>query len=127
MDRVQVTIYTDAAKVSEMHQEAKAIYKRRDERLKELKDEKVDTFYSCLLCQSFAPNHVCILTPERVGLCGAVSWLDAKAAYEIDPTGANQPVIKGEAIDPVKGMWQSCNDYFYKESHQTLKKLTFTL
>lgn len=73
VDRVQVTIYTDAAKVSEMHQEAKAIYKRRDERLKELKDEKVDTFYSCLLCQSFAPNHVCILTPERVGLCGAVS------------------------------------------------------
>lgn len=123
VDRVQVTIYTDAAKVSEMHQEAKAIYKRRDERLKELKDEKVDTFYSCLLCQSFAPNHVCILTPERVGLCGAVSWLDAKAAYEIDPTGANQPVIKGEAIDPVKGMWQSCNDYFYKESHQTLEEV----
>ena len=49
--------------------------------------------------------------------------MDAKAAYEIDPTGANQPVIKGEAIDPVKGMWQSCNDYFYKESHQTLEEV----
>lgn len=123
VDRVQVTIYTDKDEVSKMHQVAKDNYKRRDQRLKALRDEKVDTFYSCLLCQSFAPNHVCILTPERVGLCGAVSWLDAKAAYEIDPHGPNQPVNKGEAIDPVKGMWQSCNDYFYTNSHQTLEEV----
>lgn len=123
VDRVQVTIYTGEKEVSEMHKVAKDNYRHRDDRLKELKDEKVDTFYSCLLCQSFAPNHVCIVTPERVGLCGAVSWLDAKAAYEISPTGPNQPVIKGDAIDPVKGMWQSCNDYFYKESHQTLEEV----
>ena len=121
VDRVQVTIYTDAEEVSKMHKVAKDVYNARDQRLKELRDEKVDTFYSCLLCQSFAPNHVCILTPEHVGLCGAVSWLDAKAAYEIDPNGANQPVVKGEAIDEEKGQWQTCNDYFYKESHQNLE------
>ncbi|MEG2638709.1 MAG: acetyl-CoA decarbonylase/synthase complex subunit alpha/beta, partial [Clostridiales bacterium] len=123
VDRVQVTIYTGEKEVAEMHKVAKEQYVHRDARLKELRDEKVDTFYSCLLCQSFAPNHVCIVTPERVGLCGAVSWLDAKAAYEIDPTGPNQPVLKGEAIDEEKGMWQTCNDYFYKESHQTLEEV----
>ncbi len=123
VDRVQVTIYTDPAKVTEMHKVAKDTYTRRDARLREMTDEKVDLFYSCLLCQSFAPNHVCIVTPERVGLCGAVSWLDAKASYEINPTGPNQPVVKGEAIDPIKGMWQSCNDYFYTNSHQTLEEV----
>lgn len=123
VDRVQVTIYTDAEKVSEMRKVAKEVYARRDARTKEMTDEKVEEFYSCLLCQSFAPNHVCIVTPERVGLCGAVSWLDAKASFEINPKGPNQPVIKGEAIDPVKGMWKSCNDYFYKESHQTLEEV----
>ena len=66
-------------------------------------DESVDTFYSCLLCQSFAPNHVCIITPERLGLCGAYNWLDGKAAYEIDETGPNQPIQKGECLDPVQG------------------------
>lgn len=123
VDRVQVTIYTEPEKVTEWHKVAKETYTRRDARLREMTDEKVDTFYSCLLCQSFAPNHVCIVTPERVGLCGAVSWLDAKAAFEINPTGPNQPVIKGEAIDPIKGMWQSCNDYFYTNSHQTLEEV----
>ena len=51
------------------------------------------------LCQSFAPDHICIITPERLGLCGAINWLDAKAAKEIAPTGPNQPMPKGEAID----------------------------
>ena len=57
-----------------------------------LTDESVDIFYSCALCQSYAPNHICIITPERLGLCGAYNWLDGKAAYEINPHGGNQPV-----------------------------------
>ena len=69
-------------------------------------------FYTCTLCQSFAPSHICFVSPERTGLCGAVSWLDAKATYEIDPTGVCQPVpITSEyVIDPVKGEWSSINE-----------------
>ncbi|MCS5697380.1 CO dehydrogenase/CO-methylating acetyl-CoA synthase complex subunit beta, partial [Desulfofundulus thermocisternus] len=92
VDRVQVTIYTDEQKVLELRELARQYYKKRDDRLKELKDETVDTFYSCTLCQSFAPTHVCVVPPERTGLCGAVSWLDAKASYEINPHGPNQPI-----------------------------------
>lgn len=55
------------------------IFDKRDERLDTLTDESVDVYYSCILCQAFAPSHVCVVTPERLGLCGAVSWLDAKA------------------------------------------------
>ena len=74
-------------------------------------DESVDTFYSCLLCQSFAPSHTCVITPERLGLCGAYNWLDGKAAYEIDPTGGNQPITKGEVIDNLKGSWTGVDAY----------------
>jgi len=123
VDRVQVTIYTDPEMVKEKHQLAREVYARRDARLRDMTDDKVDTFYSCLLCQSFAPNHVCIVTPERVGLCGAVSWLDAKASYEINPTGPNQPIVKGPAIDEYKGMWQSCNEYYYIASNRTLEEV----
>ena len=73
-------------------------------------------------CQSFAPNHVCMVKPERLGLCGAYSWLDAKACYELNPTGPNQPVKKGEALDAVKGEWKGVNDFIYQKSNKTLER-----
>ncbi|MHB1651962.1 MAG: acetyl-CoA decarbonylase/synthase complex subunit alpha/beta [Desulfitobacteriaceae bacterium] len=123
VDRVQITIVTDQTLVEENIIKARERYRARDFRMKALTDESAEEFYSCLLCQSFAPNHVCIVTPERVGLCGAVSWLDAKAAYEITPTGPNQPIPKGPAIDEVRGMWQSCNDYLRPASNNTLEEV----
>ncbi|RJX21298.1 MAG: CO dehydrogenase/CO-methylating acetyl-CoA synthase complex subunit beta [Ammonifex sp.] len=125
VDRVQVTIYTDESKVIEMRENSRKIYARRDARLKALNDDTVDTFYSCTLCQSFAPTHVCVVLPERVGLCGSVSWLDAKAAYEINPHGCNQPIPKKDVIDPVKGQWKSCNDYISQNSRGTIEQVNF--
>lgn len=123
VDRVQVTLITDEAAVEENIKIARDIYLKRDDRLRGLVDENVDTFYSCLLCQSFAPNHVCIVSPERVGLCGAVSWLDAKASYEINPTGPNQPILKEGTIDEYKGMWKSINEYYYNSSNRNLEEV----
>jgi acetyl-CoA synthase len=123
VDRVQVTLITDQSVVDEKIKIAREKYAARDARLKGLTDESVNEFYSCILCQSFAPNHVCIVTPERVGLCGAVSWLDAKASNEITPTGPNQPILKGACIDEEKGMWQSVNEYLYNNSNRTLEEV----
>jgi CO dehydrogenase/CO-methylating acetyl-CoA synthase complex beta subunit len=120
VDKVTVTIITDAAEVERRLAVARRIYDERNRRLEAMTDEAVDTFYSCLLCQSFAPNHVCIITPERLGLCGAYNWLDGKAAYEINETGPNQPVKKGQAIDPVKGVFRGINEYVYLSSHKTV-------
>jgi acetyl-CoA synthase len=121
VDKVQVTLYVDESDVKNLLADAQKAYLERDVRLASMTDESVDTFYSCILCQSFAPNHVCVVSPERLGLCGAYNWLDAKAAYEIDPNGANQPVIKGETKDAVKGRWAGVDDYVYKNSHQALE------
>lgn len=121
VDKVRVTLVTDAAEVERRVAVARAVYQERNRRLESMTDESVDTFYSCLLCQSFAPNHVCVITPERLGLCGAYNWLDGKAAYEIDETGPNQPVPKGECLDPVRGVWRGVNDYVYPQSHKTVE------
>jgi len=121
VDKVQVTLFTDKDEVEKRLAHARSVYRERNLRVESLTDESVDTFYSCLLCQSFAPNHVCVITPERLGLCGAYNWLDGKAAYEIDPTGPNQPLIKGECLDPVRGQWKNINDYVYQNSKQTIK------
>jgi len=116
-DKVQVTILGDEKEIEEGIKKAKDIYQERDERLAGMKDEDVDLFYSCLLCQSFAPDHVCIITPERLGLCGAFSWLDGKAAYEINPVGGNEPVAKGRIIDKESGEWEDINRYVKEKSH----------
>jgi len=124
IDKVQVTIYTDEAKVNELLEEARAAYQERNQRIAALTDESVDTFYSCTLCQSFAPTHVCVINPERVGLCGAYNWLDCRASYEINPTGPNQPIPKGYVIDPIKGEFSGPNEFVYQHSNQTVSRVT---
>ncbi len=121
VDKVKVTLITDAAEVEKRLDAARRVYQERNRRLESMTDESVDTFYSCLLCQSFAPNHVCVITPERLGLCGAYNWLDGKAAFEIDETGPNQPVKKGECLDPVRGVWTGVNEYVYANSHKSVE------
>ena len=117
VDKVQVTIHTDPERLKELLVEARTAYDFRNKRLADLTDLAVDEFYSCTLCQSFAPNHVCIISPERLGLCGAYNWLDCKASYNINPTGPNQPIKLGRVLDPERGFWEGTNDYAKVGSH----------
>jgi acetyl-CoA synthase len=123
VDKVQVTIYTDEAQFTEWLEKARKAYDYRNRRLADLTDNAVDTFYDCTLCQSFAPTHVCIVSPERLGLCGAYNWLDCKASHEINPTGPNQPVLKGKLIDPVKGYWTGTNANAVKNSQGAVQEV----
>lgn len=120
VDKVAVTITSEPAEVEQLVQHAQPIYGTRDERVRGMTDESVDTFYSCTLCQSYAPNHVCIITPERLGLCGAYNWLDGQAAYEINPTGCNQPVPKGRCLNDTLGEWEGVNEFVYKLSNRAV-------
>jgi len=124
VDKAQVTLYTELDKVKELMEEARNVYRERNERIAGITDASTDTFYSCTMCQSFAPNHVCVINPERVGLCGAYNWFDCRAAFEINPTGANQPVPKGKLIDPVKGEWEGVNKFVYEHSNMRVERFT---
>ncbi|MDR1329908.1 MAG: CO dehydrogenase/CO-methylating acetyl-CoA synthase complex subunit beta, partial [Oscillospiraceae bacterium] len=124
VDKCQVTIVTDAAKLHDMRAEANRAYDKRDERLQSMTDETVEVFYNCILCQSFSPSHVCVVTPERLGLCGAVSWLDAKATNELDPSGPCQVVTKKELLDERVGAWADVNEAVKKYSHGALEQVT---
>lgn len=123
VSRVQVTIMTEEAEIRKHLDEARKTYKERDARIAELTDEHVDTFYTCTLCQSFAPGHVCIVTPERLGLCGAINWLDAKASHQISATGPNSPVAKGAVLETTKGQWEGVNAAVSEKTHGKLGRL----
>lgn len=125
VDKCQVTIVTDTDKVQELLDTvAMPTYEKRDERLETLTDESVDQFYTCTLCQSFAPSHCCVVTPERLGLCGAVSWLDAKATKELNPTGPCQPISKEGCEDEVKGIYPDVNRMVSEATQGALEKVT---
>ncbi|MBW2623457.1 MAG: CO dehydrogenase/CO-methylating acetyl-CoA synthase complex subunit beta [Deltaproteobacteria bacterium] len=124
-DKVQVKLYTDEKKVKEITEEARKLYRVRDSRVENMTDEAEETYYSCTLCQSFAPSHVCVISPERTGLCGAYNWMDCKASFEINPTGPNQPVQKGEVIDAKLGQWKGVNDFIYQASRQAIDHYNF--
>lgn len=124
-DKLQVKIYTDKDQVAHIVEQARAVYKKRDERIEGMTDESVETYYSCTLCQSFAPSHVCVISPERTGLCGSYNWMDCKASNEINPTGPNQPVVKGQVIDPKLGQWVGVNDFVTKTSRGKIDHYNF--
>jgi CO dehydrogenase/CO-methylating acetyl-CoA synthase complex beta subunit len=124
IEAIQVTLVTDRAKVEELLPQAREIYRRRDERIAGMKDDNVEVFYSCTLCQTFAPNHVCIITPERPALCGAITWLDARIAHEITPSGANQPVEKGGVVDALRGEFAGVNRFVKKASHGETERVS---
>ncbi len=124
LSRVQVTVTTDPEVIKKHIPEAMEEYGYRDNRIAGMSDESVDTFYTCTLCQSFAPDHACVVTPERLGLCGAVNWLDAKASYEISPTGPNRPILKGELLDAKLGQWKGVNEMVREVSHSKLERFS---
>ena len=124
LDKVQVKLFTEEKQVLKLREQARAVYVERDARLEGMTDEDIEIFYSCTLCQSFAPNHVCVVSPERPGLCGAYSWLDCRAAYEITPSGPNQPISKGSCIEPTIGQWDKINAFVLKTSGGNVERMS---
>jgi acetyl-CoA decarbonylase/synthase complex subunit beta len=109
IEKVQITFITDPEKVKEMYPVAMEDYETRDAKARGLKDEEVDKFYGCVLCQSFAPSHVCVITPQRYSNCGAISWFDGRASAQIDPKGPVFAIERGELINAEKGEFSGVN------------------
>ena len=124
VDKCQVKIVVDAGKNAELRKAANEVFAKRDDRLRSMTDESVPVYYTCIMCQAFSPSHVCIVTPERLGLCGAVSWLDAKATNELDPQGPCQIVPKTRCIDENLGRYEDVDEAVAEYSHGALEHVT---
>ncbi len=125
VDKCQVKIYTNPEDCTKMrHEVAIPIFDKRDERLASMTDEAVPVYYSCIMCQAFSPSHVCVVTPERLGLCGAVSWFDAKATHELQPNGPCQVVTKERCIDERIGEYEDVNEIVKKLSQGALEDVS---
>ena len=123
IEKIQITFITDPAKVQEMHDEAMEVYDARDAKARGMKDEEVDTFYGCTLCQSFAPTHMCVITPQRYSNCGSISWFDGRASAQVDPKGPVFAIDKGEVIDAEKGEFSGINESIKQKTLGSVDKV----
>jgi len=125
VDKCKVTLFTEKDTVQGLLEEhAMPRYRARDDRLASMTDESVETYYTCVLCQSFAPAHCCVVTPERLGLCGAVSWLDARATKELTPHGPCQPIAKIGCTDERTGAYSEVNKIVNDATRGAVERVT---
>jgi len=123
VEKAEAVLYTGDKEVVKFINDATDVYAKRDARLKGLKEEDVDTFYGCILCQGFAPQHMCTITPERISSCGSISWFDGRAAVKIDPKGSIIPIAKGELVDSVNYEYAGVDEATKKKSQGNVTKV----
>jgi acetyl-CoA decarbonylase/synthase complex subunit beta len=116
IERIEFSFITDPDAVQEWYGKALEIYESRDAKARGMSDNDVDVFYGCSLCQSFAPTHLCVITPQRYANCGAISWFDGKATSKVDPKGPVFEIPKGDLIDDFKGEYEGVNKVIRERS-----------
>jgi len=121
--KMSITFSTGEKEVDKFLGQAREVYGKRDARLRDLKDDDVDVFYGCALCQSFAPQHLCTITPSRTSSCGSISWFEGRAAAKVDPKGAIFAIEKGEVLDELKGEYEGPNLATSEKSNGTVDRI----
>ncbi len=116
IEKIQITFITEPELVEEWFGKALEIYEERDARARGMSDDEVDVFYGCSLCQSFAPTHLCVITPQRYANCGAISWFDGRASAKVDPKGPVFEIPTGDLIDGVTGEYAGVNQVIKEKS-----------
>ncbi len=116
IEKIQITFITEPELVEEWFGKALEIYEERDARARGMSDDEVDVFYGCSLCQSFAPTHLCVITPQRYANCGAISWFDGRASAKVDPKGPVFEIPAGDLIDGVTGEYAGVNQVIKEKS-----------
>lgn len=111
------------AVIKEMLPDIKALWSSIDARQDDLDEDDVDMFYGCTICQSFAPAHVCVITPTRIPYCGIMSYNGAKISVELDPTGYVFEVEKEETLDNNMGWYSGVDAVIHRKSNGSTKKV----
>ena len=122
LDKIAVEINFDADQLRQIQPTIAQQIQQRHEEIESATDENVDVFYNCVGCSPFAPDHVCVISPERPPQCGKMyGQIKAGAIYGYDDTSnihhsklhrdinSYLTVEKGKCLDPVKGEWEGVN------------------
>ena len=122
INSLRAAVITERWRLNEMVMDISAEHAARRREIESATEESVLDFATCVGCSPFAPDHVCIVTPERPPQCGRTfEMIQAGSRYSFDDmsnihhrvlhAGINSfgTVRKGRAIDPLSGEWSGVN------------------
>ena len=122
MDKVKVTLITDADEVRSGLAVARKVYDERNRRL-ESHDRRIGR-HLLFLPRSASRSRptTCASSRPSAWACAAptTGWTARPPTRSTRP-GPNQPVKKGECLDPVQGVWKGINDFVYANSHKAIE------
>jgi len=121
--KLRAEVIFDLERLKALSAEVAAERTRRKQEIAAATEESVPEFVTCVGCSAFAPDHVCILTPERPPQCGrAYEFIKTGALYGYDDMtnihhrelhfGVNSfgTCSKGELLDRTAGEWSGVNE-----------------
>jgi acetyl-CoA decarbonylase/synthase complex subunit beta len=121
--KIYVEIIYDRQRLSKLVESIRSEQDARHREIASATEENIDEFATCVGCSPFAPDHVCILTPERPPQCSrAYETVRTGAFYGYDDmSNIHHRILharinsfgvcaKGDAIDPIAGEWSGVNE-----------------
>jgi len=94
----------------------------RRQEIDEATEESMDRTYACVGCSPFAPDHMCVITPQRPPQCNRpFEMIKTGALYGYDDMtnihhsqlhrdiNSFRVVDKGRCLDPLRGEWEGPN------------------
>jgi hypothetical protein len=135
-DRIFVEVVFDGARLASLAPEVTAQKEARRREIAEATEESVDWFVGCTGCSPFAPDHVCIVTPQRPPQCGRpIGLLKTGALYSYDDltniyhsrlqSGLNSFTLirKGRCLDARRGEWEGANAHAVRMTQGRTKRV----
>ena len=122
IDRVRAELIFEREQLAGLVDKVRQERAERSATIAGMSEEDVEAFVACVGCSPFAPDHVCVLTPERPPQCNrSFQMIKAGALYGYDDMSSIHHRVlhaevnsfgmapKGEAIDAVAGEWSGIN------------------
>ncbi len=130
LEKVHTAVIFEPEKLRARAESVAAERNRREREAAGTTEETMEVFYSCTGCSPFAPNHMCVLTPQRSPQCGRpYEMIKTGALYGFDDMSnihhsiqhrhlnSFQAFPKGKCHDPLRGEWSGANEQ--------IRRLTF--
>ena len=135
LKNVHVDIIFDQKILTGMRESVQEEKRKRAMEIAATTEETTDRFYSCVGCSAFAPNHMCVITPERPPQCGRpYEMIKTGALYAFDDMSnihhniqhrtinSFQAFDKGTCIDHINGEWTGVNDQIRRLTHTRTRR-----
>jgi acetyl-CoA decarbonylase/synthase complex subunit beta len=135
LEDISVSIVYDDAELAIRAKDILEYKKQRYEFINNMTEDNISEFCVCTECRPFSLVHTCLITPERMPMCAARSYVSVKAAAYFGSTAVpwkrqsdkelplRMVFNKGKLLNADKGEYEGCNEIYEEMTGGQLKRV----